>query len=130
MKISPVNSSSFQAQEENEQSSLNIYRLLANLRQVPSFQYGAISYNVVNEDIFSFFRFTRNQYTYLVILNVGTMPSTDNYEQKVYSSVKKEGKVVLNTGNMHNKALEVGQKVKLKEITLKPAEGIILRVIG
>ena len=58
------------------------------------------------------------------------MPSTDNYEQKVESSVMKEGKVVLNTGNMHNKALEVGQKVKLNEITLRPAEGIVLRVTG
>ena len=66
---------------------------------------------------------------YLVALNVGKNSSVDDYHGVLLEPTYKEmGKIVLNSGNIEGKNLDIGKIVDLNEITLKPAEGIVIEI--
>ncbi len=68
-----------QRTDASGRSPLQLYRDLARLRRQRTFQTGAFDFAVVNRNIFSFIRYAHDQPDYLVAINVGKEPSTDNY---------------------------------------------------
>ena len=57
------------------------------------------------------------------------MTSSDDYYGTLLEPTYKEtGKVVLNSGNIDRSELEVGKTVDLNEITLNPAEGVVVEI--
>ena len=62
-------------------------------------------------------------------LNVGKSISTDDYHGVLLELTYKEmGTIVLTSGKINRKELEIGKTVDLNEITLKPAEGVVVEI--
>jgi hypothetical protein len=61
---------------------------------------------------------------YLITLNVGKQPTSDNHEVAILGTTFKSGKVILNTESKQF----VGKDVALNKITLKPGQAFILKL--
>ena len=79
---------------------------------------------VVNENIVSFMRFTRETAPYLIALNLGDRASTDDYT--VMTGMVR-GKVVLYSGS--SMKVVDGEFVTLSALTLQPGEGIVAMLV-
>jgi len=79
---------------------------------------------VVNENILSFMRFTRETAPYLIALNLGDRASTDDY---TLMTGMVRGKVILYSGS--SLKVEDGDFVMLSALTLEPGEGIVAMLV-
>jgi len=79
---------------------------------------------IVSDDILSFMRFTRDTAPYLISLNLGDEPSTDDYT--VLTGMVR-GKVVLYSGTTLN--VKDGDLVSLSAVTLHPGEGLVVVLV-
>lgn len=109
-----------QTQKNATISTLQLFRRLVSLRQEPSFQKGSFRFSVINKEIFSFVRHLEGDTAYLVVLNVGKkVQSCDLSGERV------TGKVLLVSCNIDG-GFNEGEIIKLKKVTLKPGDGIVL----
>jgi len=79
---------------------------------------------IVNDDILSFMRFTRDTAPYLISLNLGNEASTDDYT--VLTGMVR-GKVVLYSGTTLN--MKDGDLISLSAVTLQPGEGLVALLV-
>lgn len=107
-------------------SHLEIYRLVAKLRQKRAFQSSDIHFLETNSNLVSFIRYNSEKpgSIYLITLNVGKRPTTDNHEVTILHTTFRRGTVILNTDG---KQLD-GKEVALNEITLKSGQALIIKV--
>ena len=117
-----------QMEDSSEQSIIQVYSQAAELRREPSFQNNKIQYGVISDHIFSYFRHIPGQPAYLVILNLGTETSTDDYVEVLPKGLRKYGEVVLNSGNVKDPLLEVGLQKGLRTIRLQPGESVVIKL--
>ncbi|XP_071087645.1 alpha-glucosidase-like [Haliotis cracherodii] len=115
-----------QVQKKKKDSSLNIYKSLATLREVPAFQDPDVQFAVVNDNILSYVRGTANTGRYLVTMNLGHDLSTADYTKEPAKA--KSGRVVINTENFNEAKFNVGKSVSLSGLTLKPGQGLVLKL--
>lgn len=107
-------------------SHLEIYRSVAKLHQERAFQTSDIHFLETNSNLVSYIRYNSDNPhpIYLITLNVGKTPTTDNHEVTFLRTTFQRGKVILNT---ENKQLD-GKEVTLNEITLKPGQAFIIKL--
>ncbi|XP_046544948.1 alpha-glucosidase-like [Haliotis rubra] len=115
-----------QVQKNKKDSSLNIYKSLATLREATAFQDPDVQFAVVNDEILSYVRGTANTGRYLVTMNLGHDSSTADYTKDPVSA--KNGRVVVNTGNFNESKFNVGKSLSLSSLTLKPGQGLVLKL--
>jgi len=107
---------------------LDVYEKFQDLKKQPSLSWGVFNRAVVDTNIFSFTRQAEGHPGFLIILNVGRKPSTDDYTKVPEGTkVPEEAEVVMNTMNMKSEDFKIGTKVKLSAILLGPGEGIVLK---
>lgn len=107
---------------------LHMYGKLARLRKETSFMLGEIQFALVNDDIFSFMRFAKNSAPYLVTINIGSIPSTEDY---TLTAGVQYGKVVAYAkpvGAKRGSYIE-GRTLDIQKLTLKPGEGLVLLLL-
>ncbi|XP_078001217.1 amino acid transporter heavy chain SLC3A1-like [Glandiceps talaboti] len=127
----PINSNygtvNVETQLEDEKSLLNLFKALTSLRAAEErvIPVGSISYVSQNDDVFAYIResslsgFNR----YLVAINFGLGPRTDDDYATQESSLPAEGEVVVSTGMDRN-----GERVKLTKLSLKGGEGVVIKI--
>ncbi|XP_012942770.2 maltase 1 [Aplysia californica] len=109
----------------NPKSPLNLYKEYAALRQLNAFKYGDIDVNVItNDNVLSFLREFGSE-RYLVCINLGQSPSTDDYSQGAVNSPT--GVVIATTGNVPS-AQDKFSTVSLDSLTLQPGQGLVLKL--
>ncbi len=120
----------YQAQKDDSSglSIIQVYRKAAKLRKEPSFQNAKLQFCVVHDNILSYVRHTPGHAAYLVALNLGNEPSTDDYTTTICSGLKMSGEVVLVSGDLQYNSLHIGKTVNLKTICLYPAEAVIVQL--
>lgn len=110
-------------------SPLALFKALAALRKTEStFQTNHLKYAVLNENIFSFFRLSGNPtlVSFLVIVNAGDSPSTNDYHTALMnddSVVHDIGVVEVSSGMDRN-----GHSVKLNKVSVAAGEGLVVKV--
>lgn len=105
---------------------MNIYKSLATLREAPAFQDPDVQFAVVNDNILSYVRGTANTGRYLVTMNLGHDSSTADYTKEPANA--KSGRVVINTENFNEAKFNFGKSVSLSSLTLKPGQGLVLKL--
>ncbi|XP_067661212.1 alpha-glucosidase-like [Haliotis asinina] len=108
-------------------STIKLYRTLALLREDPPFRYGLLKTAVVNNNTYSYVRHAIDFPQYLVAINFGNNTDTSDYSQAPVNA--EEGVVVANTGNV-NATYNVSSNVDLSRITLRPAQGLVIKIIN
>lgn len=105
-------------------SPLQIYQRLTRLRRERSFSSGRLQYSIVNDNVVSFMRFSKDGAPYLVALNLGNSETTDDY---TLSAGVSYGKVVLYVSRPESSLSTVreGSKLNLAQLTLAPGEGVV-----
>ena len=68
-------------------------------------------------------RFAKDSAPYLIAMNFGDAPSTDDYSLSAGVSF---GKVVLHAGGATKSVIKEGQSVSLASLTLAPGEGVVM----
>ncbi|XP_059150335.1 probable maltase isoform X1 [Physella acuta] len=112
-----------ETEKADPQSHLNLYKEYVALRQLDAFKFGDINVDVVtNDNILSYTR-SFGSARYLVAINFGQSPSTDDYS--VVNSAS--GTVVSNTGNVDT-SLSKGSGVTLSQLTLNPGDGVVIKL--
>ena len=107
-------------------SSLQLYSELTALRTEPSFLKGNMRVTVRNEEVFSFTRHVTSRHpTYLVALNLGDKPSTDDHTVADSNILFKCGDVVMTSCNLH---LETGSHIDITNLTLNAGQGIVVKL--
>lgn len=81
----------------------------------------------LNDNIFAFVRKAEGHPSYLVAINFGKQPSSDDYTKAVKNLIPEEGEVVFNSYNFDHEELAVGKTVKLTNILLNPGEAVIFK---
>ena len=118
-----------QQRDKSENSPLHVFKKITRLKQEPAFKHGKHQYAVVNDNIISYVRFSKDTSPYLIAVNIGLESSTDNYMESIGYA---HGKVVVNTGNFdlqkRTATSTVGSKIHLQDITLGPGQGIIVKL--
>jgi len=104
-----------------------VYAELTKLRKEPSMLWGQFFDAVLNDNIFSYVRKAEGHPSFLVAINFGIKPSSDDYTSAVKNLVPKEAEVVFNSYNFEHDELAVGEKVKMDNILLKPGEAVIFK---
>lgn len=92
------------------------------MRKKAPFSTNIITYCVITDDIFSYIR-PSEQVSYLVILNVGNKTVKEDFTSCKQAST--HGTITVVTPSVK---LKVGRKVNLKDISLNPADGIIVEM--
>ena len=116
-----------QRNDPSTTSTLQLYQRLATLRKYPSFQHGKLQYSVINENIFSFLRFAKDNAPYLIILNFGSKPTIEDFS---FSAGVGYGKVVAHAKGMtSSKEIKEGEKINLSKLHLEPAEGVVVLLL-
>ena len=110
---------------QTPKNSLQLYRQVAALRHLEPFSNNRISYCILTEDIFSYVRQSQKN-SYLIVINVGNTTTTENYANCNYSS--KYGISIVVTPNIHTSSLQPGGIINLEGLTLRPGDGIVLRL--
>ena len=107
-------------------SVLSLYRQAAALRRHDAFQNSNLQFSVVNEDVFSFLRFDKDNVNdvFLIIANIGDNESTNDYSVKLSDIVYQEGEVMLSN------YLDNGDKISLKDITVYEGEFVVLKLLN
>jgi len=105
-------------------STLQIYQRLSRLRKERSFLSSKIQFLVVNDNILSFMRFTRDTAPYLIALNLGDISSTDDY---TLLTGLVRGKVVLYSGTTMK--VSDGDVIALSSVSLQPGEGLVAMLV-
>ena len=105
---------------------LSIYKLLSVLRREPAFQYGDFRYARVTDTIFSFVRETAGFPSYLVVLNVGTKPTSDDFTSGYSNKLPSGGTIVCNSGNFMDALYDVGTEIDLKDVKLSPGQAVVI----
>lgn len=113
-----------QRNKESGMSPLQIYQRLTRLRRERSFSSGRLQYSIVNDNVISFMRFSKDGAPYLVALNLGNSETTDDY---TLSAGVSYGKVVLYVSQPESSLSTVreGSKLNLARLTLAPGEGVV-----
>ena len=111
-------------------SPLQLYGKLARLRKEVSFTVGEIQYSHVDANVYSYMRFARNSAPYLIIVNIGTTPSTLDLTA---TTGTRYGKVMayatpVQKGTVR-RSFQDGQTIDLNSVTLKPGEGLVLLLL-
>ena len=115
-----------QKSDASQKSIIQIYQRLSRLRKERSFTSGKLQYSIINENILSFMRFSKDGVPYLIALNFGRQKSTDDY---TLSAGVSHGKVVLHaTSASVQSSLNAseGDMVSLSNLSLEPGEGIVV----
>ncbi|XP_033635129.1 neutral and basic amino acid transport protein rBAT-like [Asterias rubens] len=113
----------------NQTSPLALFKTLANLRKTESsFQTNHLKYAIVNEQIFSFFRLSGDStlLSFLVIVNTGDSPSTDDYQTALMNDdfvVHDSGVIEVSSGMDRN-----GASVELNKISVASGEALVVKV--
>lgn len=115
-------------QLSKETSTLNIYKSLAKLRQLPSFTNKNIIFSTVNDDIISYVRSESGHPKYLVVLNVGSRDSVVDCSGPPLGV--SSAQVVLAAGSslLGISSYRMGDIADLQAIRLKYAEGVIFKI--
>lgn len=113
-----------QRNKEGGMSPLQIYQRLTRLRRERSFSSGRLQFSIVNDNVISFMRFSKDGAPYLVALNLGNSVTTDDY---TLSAGVSYGKVVLYVSQLESSLSTVreGSKLNLAQLTLAPGEGVV-----
>lgn len=118
-----------QSQLKCENSHLNIFKNLVDLRQLPSFQWGSYQPVVVNNEIFSFLRKAYGFPPFLVVINFSSSRTETNLA--ISSDIAPRAYVVFYVKGSKNKNnCELDYKIKspllTKSIKLNARDIIIL----
>jgi neutral and basic amino acid transporter 1 len=113
-----------EALESVDDSILGNVKLLSHLyKDEMALHLGDYTPGLANTNVFSFLREFNGQNSYFVAVNVGTEPSTNNFAEFL-EELPGSATVVVRTPRQG--AVEVGDTVSLKELTLQPAEGVVV----
>ena len=83
---------------------------------------------MVNDNILSYVRLAGGKEAFLVIVNLGTESSTDNYNSPLRDKGVTTGTIVSTTGNFGDKNIQAFNVIPLSRISLDPGQGLILKV--
>jgi glycosidase len=110
-------------------SPLTVFSNISTLRQEPSFLWGKF-YPASSGNVFYFIRQAVGFPGFLVATNLGPQPSTVDFTAVKYTSVPVTGVVAATTGYFEGAsraaAFGVGTEMSLKNVHLKPGEGIVV----
>ena len=112
-------------------SPMQLYAKLARLRKEVSFTAGEIQYSYVDDDVYSYMRFARNSAPYLILINIGTQPSTMDLTISTgtrYANVIVYAAPTQQQGTVR-RSYQLGQTIDLNNVTLKPGEGLTLMLL-
>jgi hypothetical protein len=104
-----------------------VYAELTKLRKEPSMLWGQFLDAELNDNIFAFVRKAEGHPSFLIAINFGTQPSSDDYTKAVKNLVPAEAEVVFNSYNFEHDELALGNSVKMNNILLKPGEAVIFK---
>jgi len=112
--------------KQGPHSHLEIYRTAARLRQERSLQTVDIYFLETSSNLVSYVRYNPDDPhpVYLITINVGKQPVSDNHEVTILGTTFKSGMVILNTESKQF----VGEDVALNEITLRPGQAFIFKL--
>lgn len=109
-----------------DDSTLNAFERLSNLRKEHSFLNGKFNYAVVTNTILSYIRYARRFLPYLVAINFSEKPETIDFTE---STNYVRGEIMAVT-NPNGKAFnQLYQKVGLKDLKLSHGEGVVIRLL-
>lgn len=113
-----------QMNDERGISPVQVFHRLTRLRRERSFSVGQMQYAIVNDNVLSFMRYSKDSAPYLIALNLGSSESTDDY---TLSAGVSRGKIVLAVSQQGSSlsAVKEGSLVDLTRLTLRPGEGIV-----
>ncbi len=119
-----------QAQKDDPSglSTIQVYRKAAKLRKEPSFQNAKLQFCVVHDNILSYVRHTPGHAAYLVALNMGNEPSTDDYSMAIPSGFTTSAEVVLTSAKLKEIDIVIGKTISIDKITLYPTEALVFKL--
>jgi len=110
-------------------STVEVYRLLAELRATPSFRFGKFSPVGVHESVFCFVRHSHRFDSYLIAINFGPLEATVDFVTPAPDIVNFEGFVVATTFNMKTpNEFTRETRILLNNVYLRPTEGMVVRM--
>lgn len=115
-------------QMSKEVSTLNIYKRLAKLRQLPSFTNKNIMFSTVNDDIISYVRSDDGQPKYLVVLNVGSRDSMVDCSNYPVDALSAQVVLAASGSLLGTSSYKTGEMADLQSVHLKSAEGVIFKI--
>lgn len=117
---------------QGSNSHLEIYRFVAKLRRQSAFQSPDIHFPAdTSSGVIAYARYNAHDPetpspVYLVAVNAGGVPSTDDLEVRVLGRHFKTGVVILDTEGQEEGRAE--EEVALKDIRLRPGQALILKL--
>ncbi|XP_013420086.1 maltase 2-like [Lingula anatina] len=115
-----------QAQEQDKDSSLNLYKSLAKLRQEPTFLHGKMKYAIVDDDIFSYVKDWPGETNYMVVINLSPTNTTHTLDLTPYIQTA-EADIAETTRLDMDPSLVVGNSIVPASVLLKTGQGIVLK---
>jgi len=108
-------------------SHIEVFEQLVTLRSEPSFLWGELIWNKVDDDVVAFVRKAEGFPSFLAILNFGGEPRFLNCHSFDADNVPKEGEVVASSANFEHDDFKIGTTLMMDKIVLNANQGVVFK---